>query len=125
MCVGETENCQHGYNVQEILMHMFWGCSYAQKLWNFTWQYLSISVNKKNESDIDRAMLCTYNKENQIFTLISTIVKSYLFACKYAGKVPDPVECWNKILYNKDTEELKYLKHNRTTKYKAKWNPFQ
>ena len=69
--------------------------------------------NKKLEVDIDSVMLCTYNKENQIFTLISTIVKSYLFACKYAGKVPDPVECWNKILYYKDTEELIYLKHNK------------
>ena len=68
------------------------------------------------------------SRENQvlqkkIFTLIFTIVKSHLFACKYAGKVPDPVECWNKILYYKDTEELIYLKHNKTTKFKAMWHP--
>ena len=125
MCIVETEYCRHCYNVPETLMHMFWDCPYAQKLWNFIWQYLSISANKKLEVDIDSVMLCTYNKENQIFTLISTIVKSYLFACKYAGKVPDPVECWNKILYYKDTEELIYLKHNKATKFKAKWHPFK
>ena len=70
--------------------------------------------------DVDSAMLCTYNIENQIFTLISTIVQSYLFASKYAEKVSDPVECWNKILYYKDTEDLIYLKHNKTTKFQAK-----
>ena len=58
---------------------------------------------KQFEVDIESVLLYTYNKENQIFT---TIVKSYLFACIYAGKVPDPVECWNKILYYNDTEEL-------------------
>ena len=116
----ETEYCRHCYNVPETLVHMFWDCPYAQKLWNIIWQYLSISANKKLEVDKDSVMLCTYNKENQIFTLISTIVKSYLFACKYAGKVPDPVECWNKILYYKDTEELIDLKDNKATKFKAK-----
>ena len=55
-------------------------------------------------------MLCTYNKENQIFILMSTIMKSYLFACNYAGKVPETVECWNNTLYYKDTEVLIYLK---------------
>ena len=28
----------------------------------------------------------TYNEENQIYTLILTIVKVYIFACKYAKK---------------------------------------
>ena len=30
------------------------------------------------------------------------IVKSYLFAFKYAVNVPDLVDCWNKILHFKD-----------------------
>ena len=37
-------------------------------------------------------ILCTYNEENQIYTLISTIVKAYIFACKYADKTPDNIE---------------------------------
>ena len=55
-------------------------------------------------------MLCTYNKENQIFTIISTIVKSQLFASKYVGNIPDPIECWHRILYYKGTDELIYPK---------------
>ena len=75
--------------------------------------YLAISIlsaNKKFEVDIHGVILCSYNKENQILMLISSIVKSYLFACKYVGKIPDPPECWDKILYHKDREELIYLK---------------
>ena len=49
-------------------------------------------------------ILCTHNKENQIYTLISTIVKAYNSACKYADKIPDPVECWNKIEYYPETK---------------------
>ena len=49
-------------------------------------------------------MLCTYNKENKIFTLTSTIVKKPVFL-QICRKVPDPVECWNKILYYKDAED--------------------
>ena len=112
MYIVETEYCQHCYNVPETLVHICGDCPYTQKLWDIILQYLSISANKKFEVDIHSAMLCTYNKENQMFTLISTIVKSYLFACKYAEKVPDPVECWNKILHYKDKEELIYLRHN-------------
>ena len=93
-----------------------------KKLWIIIWQNLSISANKNFEVGIGSVMLCTYN---QSFTLISTIVKSYMFACKYAGKVPDPVECWNKISYYKEKEELIYLKQNKTTKFKAKWHPIK
>ena len=123
MCIVETEYCWHWHNVPETLVYMFCDWLYPQKPWNIIQQYLSISANKKFEVETDSEMLCTYDKENQIFTLISTVVKSYLFACKYAGKVPDPVECWNTILYYKDTEELIYLKHNKTTKFKARWHP--
>ena len=38
-------------------------------------------------------MLCTYNKENQMYTLISTVVEVYIFACKYSYRTPEPVEC--------------------------------
>ena len=60
-------------------------------------------------------MLCTYDKENQICTFISTIVKSHLFAYKYTGKATDTVGCWNKMLYYKHKEELMYLKNYTTT----------
>ena len=53
---------------------------------NIIWQYLSISANKKLVVDIDSVMLCTYNKENQIFTLISTIVKSNLLPASMMEK---------------------------------------
>ena len=77
--------------------------------------YLSLSANKKFEVDIESMIICIYNKEKKIFTLISTIVKSNLSACKYTGKVPDSVACWYKVLYYKDTEELMYIKNNIST----------
>ena len=70
-------------------------------------------------------MIYTYNKEIQIFALISTTVKSYLFFCKYAGKVPGSVECGNKILYYKYAEELIYLKNTKPSKFKVKWPLFK
>ena len=124
MCIVETEYCWHCYNVPGTLMHMFWDCPCVQKLLNIIWKYLSISANKKFEVDIDSVMLCTYDNENKIFTLYfhgCEIIPVFLQICR---KGTWPVECWNKILYYKDREELIYLKHNKTTKFKAKWHPF-
>ena len=56
-------------------MYMFRDCPYAPKLWNSIWQYLSLGANKKFEVDIDIVMLCTNDKENEICTFISIIVK--------------------------------------------------
>ena len=50
--------------------------------------------------------LSTYNKGNQIYALISTIVKLYIFACKHADKTLDPVECWHKIEYYQGTGKI-------------------
>ena len=59
-----------------------------------------------------------------MFIFISAVVKSYLFSCKCAGKVLDPVKCWNKMFY-KDREKLTYFKNSKTTKFKARWHAFK
>ena len=97
---------QFCYNVPETLMHMFWECPYVQKLWKTIWDLVSIFTVENIDTEMCNIILCTCNKENQIYTLISTIVKAYIFAYKYADKMPDPVECWHKIEYYQETEIL-------------------
>ena len=63
---------------------------------------------KNIDTEMCNIILCIYNTENQIYTLISTIVKAYIFVCKYADKTPDPVESWHKIEYYQETERLIY-----------------
>ena len=75
-------------------------------------------------SEMCNFILCSSNKENQIYTLISTIVKEHILASKYADKMPDPVECWQKIEYYQETKRLIYTKNNKLYKYTAKWIPF-
>ena len=52
-----------------------------------------------------------------MYTSISTIVKAYIFACKYADNTPDPVECWHKIEYYQEIERLIYneMRNNTNT----------
>ena len=88
------------------------------------WDLVSIFTAENIDTEMCNIMLCTHNKENQIYTLISTIVKAYIFACKYADKIPDPVECWHKTKYYKETERLIYTKNNKLHKYTTKQHPF-
>ena len=101
-------------------MHMLWECPYVQKLWKTIWDLVSIFTAENIDTKMCNIILCTYNKENQIYTLISTIVKAYIFACKYADKTPNPFECWHKTEYYQDTERLIYIKNNKLHKYTAK-----
>ena len=71
-------------------LSMSWDCPYSKNLRNTIWLYVSHIVNESLEVDEYNLMLCRYNNENLTVTLISTIVKSYLFACKYMAKVLDP-----------------------------------
>ena len=92
MKIAQRDYCRCFYNVPETLMHMFWECSYVQKLWK---QFGTLFLySQQNMLTLKCIILYTYNKENQIYTLISTIVKTYIFAFKYTDKIPDPVECW-------------------------------
>ena len=92
MKITRTDFCRFWYNVPETLMHMCWECPYVQKLWKTIWDLVSIFIAEYIDTKMFNIILCTYNKENQIYTLISTILKVYIFACKYADKIPDPVE---------------------------------
>ena len=58
---------------------MFWDCPYAQNM------YLLVQI-KKFEIGLDSVLLGTYNKENEIFRCISTIMKSHLLACNVQEK---------------------------------------
>ena len=53
-----------------------------QKLWKTIWFLVSIFTAENTETEMCNIILCTYNKENKIYTLISETVK----ACKYAEK---------------------------------------
>ena len=125
MKLTQTDYCRFCYNVPEILMHMFWECPYVQKLWKTTWDLVFIFTAENIDKKMCNIILCTYNKENQIYTLIYPIVKAYISACKYADKIHDLVECWHKIEYYQETERLIYAKKikNKLHKYTAKWNP--
>ena len=77
-------------------MHMFWECPYVQKLWKTLRDLVSIFTAENIDTEMCNITLCTYYKENQNDTLICTILKAYIVECKYADKIPDPVECWHK-----------------------------
>ena len=82
-------------------------------------------IHSKNiDTEMCNIILCTYNKENQIYTLISTIVKAYICACKYTDKTLNLVECWHKIEYYQETERLITTEKNKLHKYTAKWHPY-
>ena len=97
-------------------MQMFWECPYVQILWKIIWDLFSIFTVENIDTEMCDIILCTYNKENQIYTLILTTVKAYIFAWKYADKMPDPVECWHKIEYYQESERLIYTKNNKLHK---------
>ena len=58
-----------------------------QKLWKTIWDLVSIFTAENIDTEMCNIILGTHNKENQIYTLIYTIVKAYIFACKYADKI--------------------------------------
>ena len=78
MKITQTDYCTFCYNVPETLMYMFWECPYVQKLWKTIWDLVSIFTAKNTDTKMCNIILCTHNKENQIYTLISTIVKAYI-----------------------------------------------
>ena len=82
------------------------------------------SQQKIIDTKMCNIILCTHNREKQIYTLISTIVKAYIFACNYAKKILDPVECWHKMECYQETKRLIYTKNNKLHKYTAKLHPF-
>ena len=73
-------------------MHMFWEYTCVQNLWKTISDLVSIFTGENIDTEMCNIILCTYNKENQSYNLISTIVKAYSFACKYGNKTPNPVE---------------------------------
>ena len=54
-------------------MHMFWECPYVQTLWKTILDIVSILTGENIDSEMCNIILCTYNKENQIYTLISKL----------------------------------------------------
>ena len=50
------------------LMHMLWECPYVQKLWKTIWDLVSIFTAEYFDTEMCNIILCTYNKENQIYT---------------------------------------------------------
>ena len=82
MKITQTDYCRFCYNVPETLMHMFWECPYVPKLWKTIWNLVSIFTAKNFDIEICNIILYTYNKENQIYPLISTIVKACFYVCK-------------------------------------------
>ena len=72
-------------------MLMFWECPHEQKLWKTTWDLVAIFTAENINKEMCNIILCTYNKQNQIYTLFSTIVKAYILACQHADKTPNPV----------------------------------
>ena len=96
-------------------MHIFWEYPYVQKLQKTIWDLVSIFTAEIIDTEMCNIILYNYNKENQIYTLISTIVKAYIFAWNYADNIPDPVECWHKIEYYQETERLICTKNYTNT----------
>ena len=105
-------------------MHMFWKCPCVQKLQKTIWDLVSIFTVENIDTEMCNIILCTYNKENKIYTLISTIVKANIFACKYVDKICDPVECWNKIEHYQETDRLIYTINIELYTYTVKSCPF-
>ena len=113
MKIKLADYCRIRYNVTETFMHMFIECLHVPKFWKTIKDFTSISTANNDKMKIMTQkkcdiMLCTYNKENWIYTLISTIVKAYIFSWKYSDKTPNPVECWHKIKYFEENETLIY-----------------
>ena len=68
MKITQTDYCIFCYNVPEILMHMFWECFYVQNLWKTIWDLVSIFTAEDIDTEMCNIILCTYKKENQIYT---------------------------------------------------------
>ena len=47
---------------------------------------MTIFIAENIDTEVCFITTCTYNKENQIYTLIFTILNAYIYACKYADK---------------------------------------
>ena len=97
MKITQTDYCRFCYNVPETLMHMLWECPYVQKLWKTIWDLISIFIVENIDTEMCNVILCTHKKPNLHLNFHN--LKSYIFACKYADKILDPVECWHKIEY--------------------------
>ena len=67
-------------------MYMFSECPYVQKFWKTIWKLISIFTAENIDTEMCYIILCIYNKEGQIYTLISTVVKAYISTCKYMTK---------------------------------------
>ena len=91
--------------------------------------YLASSIpyfaNIDFQTDIDNLILRMDSKENQIFTLISTIVLLYMFASKYAGKSKTHLSVGTKYVTINTKKEVMCFIYNKTTKFKGKWRSFR
>ena len=77
MKVIQTDYCRFFY-VPDALLHMFLECPYVQMLWKTIWQLFTLITAESIITEMCNIILCIYNKENQIFTLIYTIVQAYI-----------------------------------------------
>ena len=86
-------------------MPMFWEYPYVQKLWKTIWDLVSIFIAENTDTEMCNIIVCTYNKGKQIYTLISTIVKAYIFACKWADKNLTLLKAGTKLKITKKLED--------------------
>ena len=91
-------------------MHIFQECPYVQILSKTFLDLISIFTAEDTDMEMSNIVLYEYSKENQVYTLISTIVNSYVFVCKYADNTSDPLVRSHKIEFYQGTERLIYNK---------------
>ena len=106
-------------------MHMFPECPYVQKVWKTIWNLFSIFTAEIIDTKMCNIIfiLCTYNKQKPNLHCNFHNCNAYIFACKYADKIPDPVECWHKIEYYQETERLIFTENNKLQQIHCKVAP--
>ena len=57
-------------------MHMFWECPYVEKIRKTIFDLVSMLTAQSTDTEMCNIILGTYNKENKICTLISTILQA-------------------------------------------------
>ncbi len=122
--ISDTSQCQFCLHSRETYFHLFWNCPKSQIVWKTIQNLLSFILNKSLSFTSKNWLLHEFPDNKAAFSNIATIIKMYIFSCKYSNSIPDSITCWYKIKNTIHTEWLIYKNKDKITKFQKKWGAF-
>ena len=121
--MSNSEKCTFCKKETETIIHLFWNCEEAQKLWSIAKEVCQV-ITKKEKINVNYTNLMSGNiveVKNHIFNFVFLVAKQYLYAKRCQKNNVNKHEFIAQIEKYKRYEKYQAIKEGKMHKHIKKW----